>query len=286
MLDNLTAMVTFARVVDEGGFSRAADRLGTRLLNRTTRQLALTEAGTRLYERCQRIIAEAEAAEAEAGSLQTDPSGLLRVSTGVSFGQEHLAPRLPALLERHPGLTVELVLNDRIVDLVEEGYDVALRIADLADSSLIARRLAPVRRVLAAAPSYLARRGTPAAPRDLVDHACLGYSYSSAGGGDWNLRGPEGIHRHRFRPCVLANNGTALAAMAAAGFGIVHMPTFILERHLRSGALVTVLPDNEPAPLGLYAVYPPGRPLAAKVRAFIDFAVATFTDPPYWDDLG
>jgi len=300
MLDNLTTMVSFARVVDEGGFSRAAirlglsksavskqvarleDRLGTRLLNRSTRRLALTEAGTRLYERCQRIIAEAEAAEAEAGSLQTDPSGLLRVSVGVSFGQGHLASRLPALLERHPGLAVELVLNDRIVDLVEEGYDIALRIGDLADSTLIARRLAPVRRVVAAAPSYLARHGTPVVPRDLVDHSCLGYSYS-AGGNEWRLRGPEGIHRHRFRPCVVFNNGSALAAMAAAGAGVVQMPTFILERYLRTGTLVAVLAEHEPPPLGLYAVYPPGRPLAAKVRSFIDFAAETFTDPPYWD---
>lgn len=305
MLESLTAMVGFARVVDEGSFSRAAerlgvskstiskqvarleDRLGTRLLNRSTRRLALTEAGTRLYERCQRIIAEAEAAEAEAGSLQTEPSGLLRVSTGVSFGQLHLARCLPALLERHPGLSVELVLNDRVVDLVEEGYDVALRIGDLADSALIARRLSPVRRVLAAAPSYLARRGTPALPRDLAaqGHDCLGYSYS-AGGCEWVLHGPDGAHRHRFKPRVLANNGDSLAAMAAAGLGIVQMPTFILDRGLRSGALAVVLPEFEPPPISLYAVYPPGRPLAAKVRAFIDFAVASFTDRPYWDAGG
>ena len=200
----------------------------------------------------------------------------------MSFGHDHLAARLPALLDRHSGLTVELILNDCIVDLVEEGYDIALRIADLADSTLIARRLAPVRRVVAAAPSYLDRRGTPQVPRDLVDHSCLGYSYS-AGGNEWRLRGPDGVHRHRFRPSVVANNGSALAAMAAAGAVVVQMPTFILERYLRSGTLVAVLAENEPPPLGLYAVYPPGRPLAAKVRAFIDFAAATFTDPPYWD---
>lgn len=305
MLDNLTAMVSFARVVEEGSFSRAAlrlgvsksavskqiarleDRLGTRLLNRSTRRLALTEAGTRLFERCQRIIAEAEAAEAEAGSMQSDPSGLLRVSTGVSFGQLHLARCLPVLLERHPGLSVELVLNDRVVDLVEEGYDLALRIGELADSSLIARRLSPVRRVLAAAPAYLARYGTPVVARDLAaqGHACLGYSYS-VGGCDWVLHGPEGAYRHRFKPRVLANNGDSLAAMAAAGLGIVQMPTFILDRHLRSGDLVVVLPDHEPPPISLHAVYPPGRPLAAKVRAFIDFAVASFTDRPYWDEAG
>lgn len=302
MLDNLTAMASFARVVDEGSFSRAAERLGlsksavskqiarledhlgTRLLNRSTRRLALTEAGARLYERCQRIVAEAEAAEAEAGSLQTEPSGLLRVSTGVSFGQLHLARHLPRLLERCPRLTVDLTLNDRTVDLVEEGYDVVLRIGDLADSPLIARRLTRVRRVLAAAPSYLERHGVPAVPHDLRDHVCLGYSFS-AGGTSWTLGGPDGPHHHRFRPCVLANNGDSLAAMAEAGFGIVQLPTFIMERCLREGSLAVVLPEFEPDPSGLHAVYPPGRPLAAKVRTFIDFAVETFTDPPYWDAL-
>lgn len=300
MLDNLTAMASFARVVDEGSFSRAAirlglsksavskqiarleDRLGTRLLNRSTRRLALTEAGARLYERCQRIIAEAEAAEAEAGSMQTEPSGLLRVSTGVSFGQLQLAPRLPALLDRHPGLSLDLVLNDRVVDLVEEGYDVALRIADLADSPLIARRLAPVRRILAASPAYLERHGPPRTPRDLQEHVCLGYSLS-AGGTVWTLHGPDGVHKHRYQPRVMANNGDSLAAMAAAGVGIVQMPTFILARYLRQGTLVPVLPTHESPPVALHAVYPPGRPLAAKVRAFIDFAAATFTDPPDWD---
>jgi len=300
MLDNLTAMASFARVVDEGSFSQAAirlglsksavskqvarleDRLGTRLLNRSTRSLALTEAGARLYERCQRIIAEAEAAELEAGSMQTDPSGLLRVTTGVSFGQLQLAQHLPVLLDRHPRLAIELVLNDRIVDMVEEGYDVALRIAHLPDSPLIARRLSPVRRILAASPAYLERHGTPATPRDLQDHACLGYSLST-GGTVWTLQGPDGVHLHRYHPRIIANNGDSLAAMAAAGLGIVHMPTFILCRYLQQGALVQVLPAHEPSPVGLYAAYPPGRPLAAKVRAFIDFAAATFTDTPYWD---
>lgn len=300
MLDNLTAMASFARVVDEGSFSKAAirlglsksavskqvarleDRLGTRLLNRSTRRLALTEAGARLYERCQRIIAEAEAAELEAGSMQTEPSGLLRVSTGVSFGQLQLAQHLPVLMERYPGMSIELVLNDRIVDMVEEGYDVALRIAQLADSPLIARRLSPVRRILAASPGYLERHGTPARPRDLQDHTCLGYSLST-GGTVWTLNGPDGVYLHRYHPRIIANNGDSLSAMAAAGLGIVHMPTFILCRYLREGTLVQVLPDHEPSAVALYAVYPPGRPLAAKVRAFIDFAAAIFTERPYWD---
>lgn len=303
ILDNLSAMASFARVVDEGSFSKAAlrlglsksavskqiarleDRLGTRLLNRSTRRLALTEAGARLYDRCQRIVAEAEAAEQEAGSMQSDPSGLLRVTAGVSFGQLHLARHLPALMDRHPGLAVELVLNDRIVDMVEEGYDVALRIAELADSPLIARRLAPVRRFLAASPAYLARHGTPATPRDLQDHACLGYSLS-AGGTTWTLQGADGVYQHRYQPRMTANNGDSLSAMAAAGLGIVHSPSFILCDYLRTGRLVQVLPAHEPKPVALYAVYPPGRPLAAKVRAFIDFAVETFTDRPYWDEPG
>jgi len=301
MMDSLAAMVSFARVVDEGGFSPAArrlglsksavskqvarleDRLGTRLLNRTTRRLSLTEAGARLYERCQRIIAEAEAAEAEAGSLQTEPSGLLRVSVGVSFGQGQLAPLLPRLLERYPGLTLEMVLNDRAVDLVEEGYDVALRIGRLADSPLIARRLATVRMVTAAAPAYLARHGMPVAPRDLREHDCFGYSYL-AGGIAWSFSGPDGVVQHRFRPRVSMNNGDALAAAAAAGLGVVQMPSFILARHLRSGALAEILTDQPPPAIALYAVYPPGRPLAAKVRVFIDFAAECFTDPPAWDD--
>lgn len=303
MLDSLSAMASFARVVDEGSFSKAAirlglsksavskqiarleDRLGTRLLNRSTRRLALTEAGARLYERCQRIIAEAEAAEQEAGSMQTDPSGLLRVTAGVSFGQLHLARHLPVLMDRHPGLAVELVLNDRIVDLVEEGYDVALRIAQLADSTLIARRLAPVRRILAASPAYLARHGTPATPRDLQDHVCLGYSLST-GGTVWTLQGTDGVYQHRYHPRMIANNGESLAAMAAAGLGIVHTPSFIVCDHLRAGSLVPVLPAHEPQAIALYAVYPPGRPLAAKVRAFIDFAAEVFTDRPYWDEPG
>lgn len=293
-MDVLTEFVTFARVIEEGGFTKAAarlamsksavskhvarleDHLGARLLERTTRRVRPTEAGARLYERCQRILLELEAAELEAGALQTTPSGLLRVSVGVSLGQDRLAPALPALLERCPDLRVEMVLNDRFVDLVEEGYDVALRIGRLVDSSLIARRLMSVPLVTAAAPAYLLRYGRPAAPGDLSGHACLGYSYLDDGD-TWTFNTPGGVLRQRFEPRLRANNGDALAATAAAGYGIVQMPQYILADHLRAGRLEQVLEGTPPRPVDLYVVYPPGRPPAAKVRAFIDHVVEVFT---------
>lgn len=292
MLDHLSAMAVFARVVEAGGFSRAAaslgisksavskqvsrleDRFGTRLLNRTTRRISLTEAGERVLEHSRRAVAEFEAAEAEVGAHRDTPSGLLRVSVGVSFGQTELAPRLAEFLDGCPDLSIDLVLNDRRVDLVEEGYDVALRIGTLQDSSMMARRIAPIRRITAASPSYLARRGEPESPSDLSAHSCLGYSYLN-GGTAWDFSGPSGDLRHRFAPRMLSNNGNALTAAAVGGLGVVQVPTFILGRSLGAGEVVEILPDFRPPPIGLYVVYPAGRPLAAKVRYFIDFCVET-----------
>lgn len=300
MIDYLPAMAVFARVIDTGGFSRAAeslgisksavskqvsrleDRFGTRLLNRTTRRISLTEAGERVLEHSRRAVAEFEAAEAEVGAHRDTPSGLLRVSAGVSFGQSELAPRLAAFLEDCPDLSVDLVLNDRMVDLVEEGYDVALRIGVLRDSSMMARRIAHVRNVTAAAPAYLEARGRPLAPSDLAAHDCLGYS-NLDGGSAWSFDGAGGGVRHRFKPRLLSNNGDALAKAAAGGLGIVHMPAFILRDAMRDGLLEPILADHRPSPVGLYAVYPAGRPLAAKVRYFIDFAVKAFG--PSWDQM-
>lgn len=301
MSENLAAMAVFVRVVEAGGFSKAADRLGisksavskqvakledrlgARLLNRTTRQLSLTEVGARLFERGQRIIAEAEAAEAEAGSLQAHPSGTVRISTGVSFGQDNIAPILPKLMDRYPELTVDLILNDRIVDLVEEGYDLAVRIGTLEDSALRARRLSPIRMITAAAPSYLERAGTPLHPRELPSHACLSYSYVE-GGLAWRFGGADGPIRVRFQPRLHCNNGQALAMAAMQGLGIVHLPSFIAAKALRDGDLVPILCEFEPTPLGLFVVYPPGRPVAAKVRAVIDFLAQECTGQPFWDE--
>ncbi len=293
MFDMLVAMSVFSRVVETGGFSRAAeslgvsksavskqvsrleDRLGTRLLNRTTRRISLTEAGERVYERSRRAVAEAEAVEVEIGAHRDTPSGLLRVSAGVSFGHRKLAPALAALLRGCPDLSVDLALNDRVVDLVEEGYDVALRIGRLNDSSMIARRLAPVQIVTAASADYLERRGRPQAPGDLGDHDCLGYSYLDAGT-VWHFEGPSGPIRHRFTSRLMANNDDSLLSAAIAGLGVVHLPDFIINEALGDGRLEQVLATYLPTQMGLYAVYPAGRPLAAKVRAFIDAMADTF----------
>ena len=293
MIDYLTAMAVFARVADTGGFSRAAeslgmsksavskqvsrleDRFGTRLLNRTTRRISLTEAGERVLEHSRRAVAEFEAAEAEVGAHRDTPSGLLRVSVGVSFGQSELAPRLAGFLAGCPDLSIDLVLNDRRVDLVEEGYDVAVRIGELADSSMMARRLGSVRSITAASPAYLDRRGRPSVPADLTGHDCLGYSYLE-GGVLWRFEGPAGVIRHRFAPRLMSNNGTALAAAAEQGLGIVQMPDFIVGEAVRAGRLEEILSAYPKPDVGIYAVYPAGRPLAAKVRAFIDFAVEAF----------
>lgn len=295
MFDHLSAMAVFARVVDSGGFSRAAeslgisksavskqvsrleDRFGTRLLNRTTRRISLTEAGERVLEHSHRAVAEFEAAEAEVGAHRDTPSGVLRVSAGVSFGQSELAPKLAGFLAGCPDLSIDLVLNDRRVDLVEEGYDVALRIGVLEDSSMMARRIAPVRGLTVAAPGYLDRRGRPCAPADLASHDCLGYSYLN-GGGLWHFDGPSGQIRHRFSPRLMSNNGTALAAAAERGMGVVQMPNFIVGDAVREGRLEEILAEYRKPDVGLFAVYPAGRPLAAKVRAFIDFAVEVFGD--------
>lgn len=300
MLD-LDSLAVFVRVVDVGGFSAAARtlglsksavskqisrleaRLGIRLLNRTTRRLSLTEAGALFYEGCQRMVAEAEAAEAAVTHLAAAPRGTLRVNAPVSFAMLHLAPILPELMESCPELSVDLTLNDRLVELVEEGYDVAVRIGRLADSSLIARRLAPARSVICAAPDYLARHGAPRRPEDLAGHNCLLYSYHSERS-LWRFAGPSGTTSVRVAGRLQANNGDALRAALLAGAGIGRLPTFIVGDDLRAGRLLRLLPDW---PLGedaaVHAVYPAGRALSPKIRVFVDFLAERFGDMPYWD---
>jgi DNA-binding transcriptional LysR family regulator len=299
--DHLSAMAVFARVVDTGSFSKAAgalglsksavskqvsrleDRLGARLLNRTTRQLSLTEAGTAFYAGCRQVVSEAEAAEAAVTHLAQAPRGRLHVNAPMSFGQKHVAPALPALLASYPELSIDLQLNDRTVDLVDEGFDVAVRIGQLSDSTLIARRLAPLRLAVAAAPDYLARRGTPEHPTDLKQHDCLIYSYL-ASGRTWSFKGPDGPVRVGIDGPIEANNGDALCAAALAGAGIVRLPTFICGDALRAGTLRPVLADwADPGDSGIYAVYPASRNVSPKVRVFIDFLAAKFGAGPYWD---
>lgn len=299
-MDLLAGMAVFARVVDAGGISAAArdlrlsksavskqlaaleDRLGARLLHRTTRRMSLTEAGAGFLEHCRRVVAEAEAAESAVGALQAEPRGTLRVNAPMTFGTMHLAAVIPDFLARYPQVNVDLVLNDRLVDLLDEGFDVAVRIGRLADSSLVARKLAPARRVLVASPGYLDRRGRPEALADLVHHDVLSYSYVAAAD-EWRFQGPQGDETVRLEPRLKANNGEILLAACLGGAGIAAVPTFISGPSLRAGTLVRLLPQYESGGLGIHAVWPTARHLSAKVRAFVDFLAERFGPVPYWD---
>lgn len=299
-MDNLTGMAIFARVVEARSFTAAAaaldlsksavskqvarleDRLGARLLNRTTRRLSLTEVGAAFYERCARILVEVEDAELAVGRLQDAPRGTLRINAPMSFGQLHLAPAVADFLNGHPGLAIDLTLNDRIVDLVEEGYDVAIRISRLADLSLIARRLVPSRRVVCGSPAYFERHGVPRHPADLRRHNCLLYSYLPSAE-EWQFVGPDGPAAVRVSGTLRANNGDALEAAMLTGLGVALQPTFIAGRDLQAGRLVAVMPDYVDESASVYAVYPHSRHLSAKVRAFIDFLAARFCPAPPWD---
>jgi len=299
--DHLSAMAVFARVVEAGSFSRAArglglsksavskqvarleDRLGARLLNRTTRQLSLTEAGRAFYGGCRQMLAEAESAAAAVGHLAQAPRGTLHVNAPMSFGQQHVAPALPAFMAQYPELDVDLQLNDRTVDLVDEGFDLAVRIGELPDSTLVARRLAPLRTAVVAAPAYLDRHGRPAHPRELQAHACLLYSYL-ASGRTWRFAGPDGVVRVPVSGPLEANNGDVLLAAACGGAGIARLPTFICGDALRAGRLERVLDDwVDTGDAAVYAVYPASRNVSPKVRVFLAFLAARFGPAAYWD---
>ena len=299
-MDRLTLLQTFVAVADTGGFSSAADRLGlsramtsrhvqvledrlgVRLLHRTTRRVSLSEAGLGYLERARRLLADFDDAETEVRGERATPRGTLRVNGPVSFGRAHLAATLPSFLVRHPGLSVELTVNDRVVDLIEEGYDVAIRIGRLSDSSLIAKRLGTVAVRLAASPAYLAAHGIPTTPNDLTDHTWLGYTYSTGVAG---LRFTSADGRDavvRLGPRLTANNGDVLTEIAAGGAGIILQPDFILGPYLADGRLVPVLPDCGVPDLDIHAVHHQSRHVAAKVRAFVDHLAECFRSPP-WD---
>ncbi|MEW9897121.1 LysR family transcriptional regulator [Chitinivorax sp. PXF-14] len=299
-MDRLLAMQTFARVVEAGSFVRAAERLGisttaasrlvadlearlaTRLLNRTTRRLSLTEAGQAYYERCQQILHDIDDAEIAVGSETRRPAGLLRLSAPFTFGHRHLAPLLLSYRAAYPEVTVEVSLSDRMIDLVEEGIDLALRITRQPAPNLVARRLAPARILPCAAPAYLARHGTPGTPAELASHNCLVYTYGGMHT-EWRFAGPEGDTAVRVAGSLRANNGDMLRAAALAGEGIVLEPSFNIGDDLRSGRLVPLLPAYRVAALGILAVYPSRRYLSAKVRSFVDHLVAGMGEAPPWD---
>jgi len=297
-MDRLTTLDLFVRIVDAGSFAAGAEqlglsralasraildletRLGTRLLNRTTRRLSLTEAGAAFYRRAQRITADVVEAEEEAAALHARPRGLLRVNAPMSFGVLHVAPAMAGYLERYPEVSVDLTLNDRVVDLLEDGTDLAIRIGRLADSSLIARRLAPCRILLCAAPSYLAAHGTPAHPSELIRHRCIAYAYGGDRG-EWVLTGPEGEVRVRVSARLQINNGDAIQAAIREGYGIARQPDFIAASDLATGRMVQILPEWRLPEIGIHAVYPPARTLSAKVRSFVDFLAERFARPSW-----
>ncbi|HEX3498477.1 MAG TPA: LysR family transcriptional regulator [Stellaceae bacterium] len=299
-MDRVTGLSVFAKVVESSSFAAAArhfglspamvskhiraleERLGARLLNRTTRRVSPTEIGRVFYERATRILADIDDAEQEASALQATPRGLLRVNGPLSFGTRQLAPAIADYLAACPGVEIDVTLNDRVADLVEEGFDLAIRIARLADSSLIARRIAPCLIVACAAPSYLAKHGAPQRPADLGAHNCLGYSYAALRN-EWRFTGPEGVESVRVAGRLNANNGDLLRLAALRGEGIILQPSFIVGDDLAAGSLAPILPGYAPDELVIQAVYPHSRHLSVKVRSFVEFLVARFGQRPEWD---
>lgn len=291
-MSQLEDMQIFVTTVDAGSFTAAADRLGLskqfisrrimaleerlggRLLIRTTRKLSVTDTGRAYYERALKIIDEVHEAEQQVSNENSSPRGTLRISAPVSFGSLHLGPAIARFMLQCPEVRIELDLSDRFVDIVGEGYDMAIRIGHLADSSLIARQIAPVQVVACASPAYLKRRGKPALPADLKAHDCLPYGHGRHV--DW-VFADKGKPLHvPVKGRLRANNGELVYAAALAGLGIVLLPTFIVGAALRSKQLVTLLDAWAPPPLTLYAVYPQHRQASLAVQVFVDFLRTTF----------
>jgi DNA-binding transcriptional LysR family regulator len=261
---------------------RLEERLGVRLLNRTTRRLSVTEAGAAYYRHCTRILTEAEAAEQAASALQCEPRGTLRISAPDSFGWMHVAPAVPAFLRRYPELGVEISLSSTHVNLVDEGLDLAIRIGVLEDSPLVVRKLAPSRLVICAAPAYLRDRGTPHEPGELARHNCLCTSLLPCGD-EWRLVARRGEVRVAVGGSFRSNNAEMLRVAALDGIGIALLPSWAVSDSLRKGALRRVLAAWEPPASMIYAVYPDNRLMSMKVRAFVDHLARHFGRTPYWD---
>lgn len=300
-MSEFSAIPVFVEVVKQGGFSAAARslgiskaavskrvlqleaNLGVRLLHRTTRKISLTEAGERYFVHARKALAAANEAEDAVTELQGEPRGVLRINVPMSFGRLQIAPMIPLFAERYPQLGIELVMDDRRVDLVEGGFDAAIRIGDLPDSSLIARKLTRCRILICASPAYIARYGQPTSPQDLVNHHCITYSYAEDGS-DWTLTGKGGTQRIAVTGKYKANNGEALIELAKGGLGIGRFPSFIAGPHLQNGDLVPLLKDYSVQEKFVYAVFPERAYLPAKVRVFLDFAVEYFGgENPRWD---
>ncbi len=301
-MDRLTEMEAFAMVVDQGGFTDAAKkmglskstvskhvssleaRLGARLLNRTTRRVSPTEIGLAYYDRARRVLNDAGEADALVTAMQSAPSGLLRISVATDFGVNHLSPVLGDFLQEYPDITVNMVLNNRYVELISEGFDMAVRIGELEDSTLRARKIAETTRRMIAAPSYIRQFGRPERIDDLNEHKLLHYSNQSSTA-VWKITAPSGEKRQiRTAGWLTVNDGQSLLNACVAGLGIAHLPSFLYADAMREGKVEEIMPGLPVETEGIYAVYPPGRFTQPKVRAFIDFLVSAFANkgPDEW----
>ncbi len=302
MLDRITGMHVFSRAVHAGSLSAAArqlslspgmatkhldaleTRLGVRLLHRSTRKLTLTEAGQQYLELCARLLPELDEVEAMIAAQRVEATGLLRLNVPLSFGVRYVAPLIPTFSQKHPKVTVELGLNDRIVDLMDEGWDLTIRVGHLKDSRLISRKLAESAMIICAAPRYWAACGRPNRWIDLQDHNCLGSSISAIGQPNEWLFGKDRSKRLIVNGTMRANNGDALVAAAAAGLGVLYQPDFIVADAIRRGDLERVALDDRNADVGgIHLVYAPDRSPPAKVRAMIDFLVEVVNPRPPWE---
>ena len=299
-MDRFLALSVFAKVVEQGSFARAAERLElstsavsrhvaeleahleARLINRTTRRLSLTETGSAFYERCVQLLADLEEAEEAVTAATVVPRGTLKLTCSITFGTRHLAPAIAAFAARHPQLRFDVELSDRALDIVDEGFDLAVRIGEIGSQSLIGRRIGGSQVVCCAAPSYLAAHGVPRSPTELARHACLSYEYSPTRN-IWRFRDRQGNEQDvRIGGPVHANNGQMLCALAVAGVGINFEPDFIVAPDVRAGRLVPLLPEFAPPSIPIHAVYPSRRHLSAKVRAFVDFLAARYSNAAEW----
>lgn len=301
-MDQLRQMSIFAKVAETGSFSATAralgvsnsviskyvsgleEKLGVTLIQRNTRRLVLTDVGLGYLERCRRIISDVEEADRAASNEHAQPQGVLRINSALSFGLRHLGPVISGYATAHPEVTVDITLDDRRVDILEEAYDLAIRIGELEDSTLIARKFASVRRVCAASPDYIARHGEPMHPRDLKRHNCL--IYARGGWSEpWLMEfgdGEGGPILAESTGNIISNNGDLILASAVEGAGIISMPDFIVWDSIRDGRLVQVLKGYDFPEVGIYAIYPPTRHLSAKIRTFVDQLVAHFSPEPAW----
>ncbi len=299
-MGQLENMQVFVRIVEAGSITKAAEqlnlaksavskrlgdletRLGSKLINRTTRTSSLTDAGNQYYQRVKLLIGEVDSLNGDMACKTQVLSGSLRLAVPLSFGISHLTPAIDVFMRQHPDLHIEIDFSDRKVDIIEGGYDLAFRIGSLPDSGLQARKITPIKHAICASPSYLKRQGMPTTPKELATHKIVKY-------GNWPLAGMPLLdstgqqHLVNMDACLTANNGDAMKQIALSGHGIVMLPTFIVWDALAKGDLVPILENYSLATMHAYAVYPSTRYLPRKVRSLIDFLVERFGDQPYWD---